>query len=361
MYSPKREDTKTLFKLQGMLTCLHSEFFVAGSLSIADPLVLYNNGHWHSYLNSNKEILCLEKGYQLFKDEKKYNEFSQKFTEYIQYAQKEIIPKYNQFDLDIQLDELQTLLPFIAKFWYLYGFTEFSYHELAYQKSQESEDEVLKRNLDDLGKLKFEGREILNAYMFEHGVLHSILKSIAQKFYGSPDLGLYLFKQELLGLYKGDIISRELLEERKTAYGCTYLDDTVHYFERSESEHIWNILEHADSENSSIKGTIAHKGTATGKAIIAPMLTNMDQVRHIDNTMQKGDILIAESTTPELMPLCKKAAAIVTDQGGMLSHAAIVSRELNVPCIIGTGNATKVIHTGDYIKVDAERGIVTII
>jgi pyruvate,water dikinase len=66
-------------------------------------------------------------------------------------------------------------------------------------------------------------------------------------------------------------------------------------------------------------------------------------------------------TRPEFVPLMKKASAIVTAEGGITCHAAIVSRELGIPCVIGTKNATKVLKTGDEIEVDAEKGIVKIL
>ena len=59
-------------------------------------------------------------------------------------------------------------------------------------------------------------------------------------------------------------------------------------------------------------------------------------------------------TSPELVPAMHKAAGIVTDEGGVTCHAAIVSREFNIPCIVGTGNATKVFKDGDFIEVNTE-------
>jgi len=74
-----------------------------------------------------------------------------------------------------------------------------------------------------------------------------------------------------------------------------------------------------------------------------------------------GDILIAQFTTPDFVPAMEKAAAIVADQGGLSSHAAIVSRELGVPCVIATKNGTRIIRDGDLLLVDAQKGIVKII
>lgn len=73
--------------------------------------------------------------------------------------------------------------------------------------------------------------------------------------------------------------------------------------------------------------------------------------------MQQGDVLVAQTTAPELILACRKAGAIVTDIGGMMSHAAIISREFGIPCIVGTKNATKVFKDGDLLEVNAEVGI----
>ena len=77
--------------------------------------------------------------------------------------------------------------------------------------------------------------------------------------------------------------------------------------------------------------------------------------------MKQGDVLVADTTAPEIMMACKKASAIITNQGGLMSHAAIISRELGIPCIVGTGNATEVLHDGDLVEVDADNGVVRIL
>ena len=77
--------------------------------------------------------------------------------------------------------------------------------------------------------------------------------------------------------------------------------------------------------------------------------------------MKPGMILVSSFTTPDFVPAMEKAAAIVADQGGLSSHAAIVSRELGVPCVIATKNGTRIIHDGDLLEVDAQKGIVKII
>lgn len=77
--------------------------------------------------------------------------------------------------------------------------------------------------------------------------------------------------------------------------------------------------------------------------------------------MSKNNILVCRSTTPDYLPLIHKSSAIVTDEGGVLSHASIISRELRKPCVIGTKIATQVLKDGDEVEVDADKGIVNII
>jgi len=74
--------------------------------------------------------------------------------------------------------------------------------------------------------------------------------------------------------------------------------------------------------------------------------------------IKEGYILVSDTTGPEMIALIEKAAAIVTDEGGMMSHAAILSREFNIPCVVGTKYATKVFEDGDLIEVNANNGVV---
>ncbi|GAG36014.1 unnamed protein product, partial [marine sediment metagenome] len=71
--------------------------------------------------------------------------------------------------------------------------------------------------------------------------------------------------------------------------------------------------------------------------------------------------LVTPMTNPSFVPAMQKAKAILTDQGGLLCHAAIMSRELDIPCVIGTKIATKVLKDGDLVEVDADKGVIRII
>ncbi len=105
-------------------------------------------------------------------------------------------------------------------------------------------------------------------------------------------------------------------------------------------------------EKSNIaKGSTSYPGRIIGTARII-------LVKNEFSKLHTGDILVTSMTTPDFVVLMKKAAAIVTDEGGLSCHAAIVSREMKVPCIIGTRNATKILKDGDKVLVDATKGTV---
>ncbi len=97
------------------------------------------------------------------------------------------------------------------------------------------------------------------------------------------------------------------------------------------------------------QGMAASPGVGTG---IVKVVHGMEEISKIE----KGDVLVTSMTNPDMVPAMKKAVAIVTDEGGLTCHAAIVSRELGVPCIVGTGNITKLVKDGDTISVDASHG-----
>jgi len=100
-----------------------------------------------------------------------------------------------------------------------------------------------------------------------------------------------------------------------------------------------------------LKGLGASPGIGVGKA---RLVLNPNELAKI----QKGEILVTKMTTPDYVPAMMKAAGIVTDEGGMTSHAAIVSRELGVPCVVGTGRATKALTRDTLLTVDGTKGLV---
>ena len=161
----------------------------------------------------------------------------------------------------------------------------------------------------------------------------------------------YMRGVEHLKSIKADIAMR--------ASGCIYIAnpdltyDVEHCdFEMAVAEFEgWAKHEHDSDE---LKGQIACCGFVRGTVRVV-------SDPHDDKGFQDGDILVTSMTRPEFVPIMKRAGAVVTNEGGITCHAAIVSRELKIPCIIGTKIATQVLHDGDMVEVDADNGVVRIL
>lgn len=145
-------------------------------------------------------------------------------------------------------------------------------------------------------------------------------------------------------------LSKEYVEEVKKRINRGVYTKEYGWIYGEKAKEIIETLEES-FESSEIRGNIACKGIGKGKARI---IRTYDDFKN----MNQGDILVTIMTRPEHLPLMKKAAAIITDEGGITCHAAIVSRELGIPCIVGTQIASSVLNEGELVEVDANKGIV---
>ncbi|EKE19786.1 MAG: hypothetical protein ACD_8C00106G0006 [uncultured bacterium] len=173
----------------------------------------------------------------------------------------------------------------------------------------------------------------------------------------AKELGLTY--EQFLNCSAEEILSREIPTRKiinSRIQDCSLLlaDEKVSLFIGPESERLKNFFEEKYDEVEEIRGQIACKGFIEGTARI---IHNPRDYRKI----KVGDVLVAGMTTPNMIPIMKKASAFVTDEGGVTCHAAIIARELNKPCIIGTKIATKVLKDGDFVEVDADKEVVKIL
>lgn len=147
----------------------------------------------------------------------------------------------------------------------------------------------------------------------------------------------------------------ETLKKRRE--GCVLVDGTelfvepLETFAREHSEYVFADIEAGTKDVREVKGQIAQKGKVTGRVRV---VKNREQAAQVE----EGEIIVSPMTTPDFIAAMKKAAAFVTDEGGIVCHAAIVARELKKPCIIGTKIATKTFKDGDRVEVDANVGVV---
>lgn len=157
-------------------------------------------------------------------------------------------------------------------------------------------------------------------------------------------------------------------QELKQKLGSTFAHDYLQgYFETTDSSMGTWFIDYSkmlgDKYADVVIRTNAHQSAelvagqtgSPGKAEGPVCIVSPD---NLDIDFPNGAVLVCQVTTPNYVPLMQKAVAIVTDQGGILSHAAIVARELHKPCIVGTSNATKELKDNDIVLVDADQGTV---
>jgi phosphohistidine swiveling domain-containing protein/uncharacterized protein (UPF0297 family) len=184
-----------------------------------------------------------------------------------------------------------------------------------------------------------------------------ILDEISSRFgYSSTDLR-FLTSTEIYNLLDGVLINRDILADRKKAFLFIIEDKRSLLLSGEEAINKFNnLIKQEDySEVKEIRGKTAMKGNVIGKVVVFKWTDNMQE--KIEQ-MGENAILVTGQTRPQIMPLISKSKAIVTDEGGITSHAAIVSRELKIPCVIGTKIATQVLKDGDMIEVDADNGVI---
>ncbi len=183
---------------------------------------------------------------------------------------------------------------------------------------------------------------------------NAFANSLSRKTGYAPELIKALTKDEFELYLKTEKLPSKTVLEKRNAY-CIMLCADGKIIVETDSKSILQIEDFLipKARGDEIKGVSAFPGKVTGRVRIVNEPEGAE--------FKEGEILVSRMTRPEYLSLINKAAAFVTDGGGVLSHAAIVARELKKPCVIGTKIATKVLKDGDLIEVDAEKGVVKLI
>ena len=236
------------------------------------------------------------------------------------------------------------------------------------QEKQNEHKKILERRQKLIKKLGIKGKRLIlfnswgdfmvtkiyrrYAQIYAIYKMQPILKEIAKRLKITKMQIRFMLCSEIgRALLKNKINRRELKQRTKF---CVYYVEKNHesiYVGANAKRLATQIKQENLSDIAEIKGQTGCVGKAIGTVKI--ILRPKDMVK-----MKRGDVLVSIATDPDIVPAMKKASAIVTEQGGVTSHAAIVSRELGIPCVIGTKIATKALKDGDRVEVDANKGIV---
>lgn len=347
-----------LFQFPNMPFLLHDHFIE--NYKYLDGLCYCTKNAWVSYIPKTVVQKTLKDGLELFSDSNKFANYDKDFKTY----RNESESFFNQTLLKERLskDEISLFFSYAAQFHSYYIKTEFFYTDDFYQESLNNSE--LQPLVNRLGEIKNWGREYLNKAFLEHeSYLNLLIAKLSSQFSISlEDLFWYSIK-EVVEIFDSRTVSSEIIEHRKNAYISKTINGELQSLFGNEALHVIDqIVSMSSSENHELKGVIANKGHIKARARVFKYgFGDFAKLKDLINEMKEGEILVAETTSPEIISACKKASAILTNQGGLMAHAAIVSRELNIPCVVALGNATEIIKTGDMVEVNADTGVITII
>jgi phosphoenolpyruvate synthase/pyruvate phosphate dikinase len=350
----KPENYKRLFMIEKGVGFLISDLFM-NQYRHLDGLLIYSKGTWTAYISNKSHKKSLRDGLKLFSLNIHYKKYRKKFLDYLY--------RVDKFKMNIDLKNIteqgvKNISDIFKEIWKHYHKTEFFYTDLAYEKS--NSNKTLQKNLKDLQKFKMAGRNAMNDLGFNHFYVY--IDAVADKLGREKNELRFLNQKEIINLFHNPEIQYLKAKKRQQRFVIYSVRGKVIELDDKNAYQIIKRFEKNITETSELKGTVAHPGFVKGKARVILLNYNniKEQLKQIAQ-MHEGEILVAETTSPEFTPALKKAKAVITNQGGLGSHAAIVSRELGIPCIVGTQTATAVIKTGDDLEVDANKGIVKII
>ena len=245
-------------------------------------------------------------------------------------------PALNRKDLIKFLKDVESLWPWFEALWW-------GGESVLYDKYKV----VMSKQFSRLKKLRDESQPFVPG-------TEAVIQNSLRKIY--PPLGDLISVINLEELISGKIPSKIILEKRIQGYFFTdnklFVGKNRKFIEKKY--HIELEKNKITGNEKEIKGNIAHKGVVKG---IVRIVYGTRQIKNVG----KGDIIVAPMTLPDIMLAMKKASAFVTDEGGIICHAAIIAREMKKPCIIGTKIATKVLKEGDLVEVDADKGVIKIL
>ena len=175
---------------------------------------------------------------------------------------------------------------------------------------------------------------------------------------------LKTFAEEILEILKiGNVMPniRKKIFDRREGYAIIWLNGEIETFIGKEVLQIqaeigktYKINNSSKIDDNEISGMSANGGIVIGNVKILLNYKDVEKVK-------KGDIIVATMTTPDYISAMEKASGFITDEGGITCHAAIISREFGVPCIVGTVNATSKLKDGQKVELDAYNGIVKLL
>lgn len=168
----------------------------------------------------------------------------------------------------------------------------------------------------------------------------------------------YALEDFQAALLHGKTLPAETIRQRRAAYAVRNVDGRRTLYGPQEAESLKKQLGiHPPEPQEPLHGMVANPGRACGPAYVVTV-GSLEELERDEKAFPQGGVMVVAMTQPNQIAIVRKACAIVADEGGTVSHAAVIAREFNKPCIVGTKSATRTFKTGDILEVDAQSGVV---
>jgi len=340
-----------------------------------DPIITIINEKFELFLSKDTLKNVAEIGFNTALQDGAHKEFERKYSIF-----QERLERMKQIDIENSNNEdfvnlLNSFKELFKDFFRTYRETEFFYFakiekELGdYIKDKFSFEDVLSNKVEivswpegvrqladyiiNMQHIKLEYRKLLNGIVLGESSVFVRILTESIKRTGREDVTSMTIDE-----VKGILAGWEAKDfSERHVYSYITWDTEKKEFSILSGGNAYRKIRELEKEipKNEVIGTPASKGLIRGRVRIIPL--SLEPEKHLAK-MQKGEILVSETTGPEMTVAIEKAIAIVTDEGGLMSHAAIVAREFGVPCVVGTKYATEVFKDGDLVEVNANNGVV---
>ena len=310
--------------------------------------------------DGNENYLFISKKARKKLSKKTYKSFTSNFVnfkkelegsheEMIRYLLEESTKDISKISQEELKNGFEKMVYWLRKAWQVYFPVEPHSLDLISHEVQQGKDKKLKNNVEDITLTRQKHRDLINQIMYSPGPYAKYRTEIIKRLGRSIDNLSY---QEVIKILDGNTgiggANKIVIEG---------LFSNWEIIEGEKAKKIFKKLIPESNNTRELRGSVGCGGYYKGK--VRKIEFSLETVFSKEiKAMKNGEVLVSGSTGPEMILACKKAGAIVTEEGGMLTHATIVSRELGIPCVVGTKIATKIFETGDMIEVDADNGVV---
>jgi phosphohistidine swiveling domain-containing protein len=320
-----------------------------------DALILYKDSVVHIYHLNGKEKKAAETGFRYFTKPGNVVRWLRQVDDILRGIQR-IVLQYRKAKFD-DLNETELKYAFLnfsktmVDYCAVYARTE-DIHMVKFEEDARRYAKLMEKLGRTRLRLRKEGEIVF------YTLFNALLDEIGRRFKLHENDIFFCTEAEVLALFAGKKVAASVLSARRAGYAVIHSGEKKFLLTGIEFKKVFAIVKKSE-ETKEIVGKVAMPGYAQG--VVRAILHNKGDTRKDVAAFKKGEILVTEMTRPDTIVACRRAAAIVTDEGGVTCHAAIIAREFGIPCVIGTKIATQDLKTGMTVEVNAAAGTVKII